>query len=93
MNTDRGALVVVRTAGGYPRLRRLWAFSPDCAIVAEESVYKALERGRPLRDSGAVGVPSEDVFRHPPELPADFDPARSFGGWSRLEQYIPKGTL
>jgi hypothetical protein len=80
----RGSLVIVRTAGGYARVRRLWSLGPVAAIVAEERAFEALGRGFDPARAGAVGVPVEDVFSYDSGVASRIDADRPFDGWQAL---------
>ncbi len=77
----RGDLVVVRTFGGFPRIRKLWLASPSGCVVAEDEGFQKLLRGD---ISGAVAVPPEDVFYFTKEIAERLDPKRAFEGWGHL---------
>lgn len=80
----RGQKVIVRTAGGFPRVRRLWKLVDKAAIVAEEAAYKKLKAGLSPLDSGAVVVPVEDVFTIDPTQA--LNPDMVFKGWTQLRR-------
>lgn len=83
MEVTRGDTVLVRTSGGYPRLRRLWSYDRIRAVVAEESAYTKLERGvAPWLAGGVVGVPVEDVFIYDGSV--QVNPQGPFAAWDRL---------
>jgi hypothetical protein len=79
METQRGDQVLVRTFGGFPRVRRLWAVSPPACIVVEDEWLPLLQEGD---ETWAVAVPIEDVFRYDPGTPVD--PDRPFPAWEQL---------
>ncbi len=78
---NRGEQVLVRTFGGYPRLRKLWEIDGPVCVVAEDAAFERLKRGDA---SGAVGIPSEDVFELRPELRPRLDPSAPFLEWDTL---------
>jgi hypothetical protein len=80
-NLTQGATVIVRTFGGYPRIRKLWIAGPRGCVVAEDDAWDRLLAGDLL--AGAA-VPSEDVFRFDPEIAATLNPYVAFDGWCNL---------
>lgn len=80
----RGAKVIVRTAGGFPRVRRLWKAVDTGIIVAEEPAYRRLRAGYSPMAAGAVSVPADDVFVFDPGV--RLDPGSVFRNWSSLRQ-------
>lgn len=56
-----GERVIVRVFGGYARVRRLWLVEPVGCVVAEDEAFARLLRGD---RSGAVALPTEDVYRY-----------------------------
>ncbi len=82
----RGEQVLVRTFGGYPRIRRLWDATEQVCVVAEDAAFERLKRGDA---SGAVGIPPEDVFELQPELLGVLDPGKPFTAWDTLQPLRP----
>ena len=80
----RGSKVIVRTFGGYPRIRKLWIIGPIAAVVAEEAAFARLVGGIALDQAGAVAVPAEDVFEYDAAAASIIDPKQPFRGWSDL---------
>src|SRR5690242_15937240 len=78
----KGAKVIVRTFGGYPRIRKLWIAGPRGCVVAEDKAWGRLLRGDL---SAGAAVPTEDVFQFDPEIAPLLDPATPFGAWSTLK--------
>lgn len=84
MDTQRGEQVVVRTFGGYPRVRRFWAIDPPACLVVEDEWLRLIEEGD---ETWAVGFPLEDVFRYDPAL--NMDPNRPYASWEMLTPLAP----
>ncbi len=80
----RGSQVIVRTFGGYPRVRKLWSCSDVACVVAEEDAFVRLQAGD---TSMAVAVPVEDVFLFTADVASSLDPHRPFPGWDTLTPY------
>jgi hypothetical protein len=79
MEIQRGEQVLIRTFGGYPRVRRLWAVAPPACLVVEDAWLPLVEQGD---ESWTVGVPIEDVFRYDPTV--SVDTTRPYPGWDKL---------
>jgi len=76
----RGDPVIVRTYGGYPRIRRIWGIDGAACLVVEDRWFRAVEEGDL---SYIVSLPLEDVFRFKPDLP--LNPQAPFTGWGSLQ--------
>ena len=72
-------MVLVRTHGGFPRIRRLWEIAGPAALVVEDQWYKALEAGD---FTYAVAVPLEDVYIYTGEV--QIKPSEPFDAWASL---------
>jgi hypothetical protein len=81
---NRGSRVIVRTFGGYPRVRRLWSCSEVACVVAEDEAFVRLEDGD---TSMAVAVPIEDVFVFSADDANKIDPKQPFTEWDKLQPY------
>ena len=91
-NNIRGKQVLVRTAGGYPVIRRLWTILPTAALVAEEGAFRVLNENEDSPDlSLAVAVPPEDVFELPSD-PESIDPGKPYDRWGQLTPLSPEGA-
>ena len=81
MTVRRGDQVLVRTHGGYPRVRRIWEIVDGVCVVVEDQWFEALERGEL---SYAVSFPLEDVFKYAPGM--QINPRAPFSEWGLLER-------
>lgn len=59
----RGELVIVRTFGGKPVERRVWAVGEAVVYVTNDEEFNKLVAGKPALEP--IGFPKEDVFCRP----------------------------
>lgn len=82
---ERGVQVIVRTHGGFPCMRKLWSAGRTGCVVAEDEAFDRLLHGDV---SGAVGIPTEDVFRYDQNIALALNPLEVFLEWDKLEPYV-----
>lgn len=86
----RGDKVIVRSFGGRPLVRRVWAADEHGVYISAEGEYQKLSRGEEALSP--VGFPREDVFRFDPEIAAvaehDGATLMDWGGLDHWEGYV-----
>lgn len=75
----RGDLVIVRSYGNVPLIRRVWD-EDDCAvyITNDEQLQLLIEVKEALKP---IGFPREDVFKYDPKLASSMDGLFKKGKW------------
>lgn len=83
----RGDRVIVRSFGGRPLVRRVWAADEHGVYISAEQEFQKLTRGEEAL--APVGFPRADVFAFDPEVAAmvEHSGAISEGEWERLRQW------
>lgn len=84
----RGSKVLIRTAGGFIRSRRLWNWNAVAVIAASDQAYALLEQGVIPLEAGAVAVPIEDVFIFDAKAPIDQRPRDGFQAYTPVTDIL-----
>lgn len=58
----KGEVVIVRSFGGQPLIRRVWETSPETVFACSERCFQGLMEG--LTELLPIGFPRYDVFEH-----------------------------
>jgi hypothetical protein len=83
----RGDQVVVRTAGGEPRLVRVWDVAGEVVLICSEENYQTLVSGK--EGLWPVGFPKKDVFGYNPsqeKMLRNWKTDRAM--WEHLASYV-----
>lgn len=75
----KGDIVIVRTYGGVPLIRRVWEEDESGVYITDDVQLKRLLAGGYAIQP--IGFPREDVFRFDPELAAKMDQFSKRGDW------------
>lgn len=83
----RGELVIVRSYGGRPLLRRVWDVGRNVVYITNDEQLGRLTQGLPA--SMPIGFPMEDVFAYDPEIAACIESLYQTGrlDWSSLKRW------
>lgn len=80
----RGSLVIVRTYGDVPVVRRVWERRSNKVYISEESQFQRLMAGQDALVP--IGFPCEDVFEYDPKMSADLAQGRV--EWNKLKRLV-----
>jgi hypothetical protein len=75
----RGEMVIVRSFGGRPLVRRVWAADARAVYICGEREFRQLAAGQEAPPP--VGFPREDVFAFEPALAAAAERAYNPEQW------------
>jgi len=81
----KGQLVIVRSYGNEPLIRRIWEVRNHLVYIINDEEYKKLTSGQ--RAIEPIGFPKEDVFKYSPEILKILNHNVE---WSKLEQWYPE---
>ena len=83
----RGDLVIVRTYGGKPLVRRVWGVGPNSVYITNDEQFQKLINNVPALEP--ISFPKEDVFVYDRKLVVsmeDMDKSGKFN-WSKVVPY------
>lgn len=83
----RGDLVIVRTFGDIPLIRRLWKEDENTIYITNNEQYQILINGKIGLEP--IGFPKKDVFKFSPELAPSIDQLYKTGklDWNKLVSF------
>jgi hypothetical protein len=86
---SRGDLVIVRTYGAKPRIRRVWEETPEAVYIYTEAIYQQRIENIDLDVPEAVGFHRDAVFIYDPAtFPADAEGVpQDVAFWKQLQRY------
>jgi hypothetical protein len=67
----QGDLVIVRTYGGVPLVRRVWNEDDSYIYITNDEQLELLIKGQKALEP--IGFPREDVFKYDPKLASEMD--------------------
>lgn len=77
----RGDIVIVRSYGGAPLVRRIWEEDRNGVYITDDIQLESLLAGGYAIQP--IGFPREDVFKFDPELAAEMDDLNKWD-WNKL---------
>jgi len=75
----RGNIVIIRTYGDVPLVRRVWDEDDSTIYITNDEQFQLLNEGKEALEP--IGFPREDVFKYTPDLAAAMDQLVKSGKW------------
>jgi hypothetical protein len=85
----RGELVIVRTYGDRPEIRRIWDMDENAIYITNDEQFKLLTGGR---EGLFIGFPRQDVFKYNQMLAASMENLCKEKKW-RWNKLTPYGEI